>query len=103
MSREVSKNFENITRSCQENFEKMKSKVWRNFLDKKKSKLKRNSPFVPKRASLSRLPIASYLSLVYIRVTVRAICEEIIFVDASSGRVPFTHRNGSHQQQCYQS
>ncbi len=35
MSREVSKNFENITKNFEENFEKTKSKFWRNFLEKK--------------------------------------------------------------------
>ncbi len=92
MFEEVLKNFENITRNFEENFEKIKSKFWRNFLDKKgiKSKLIRNSPFAPNRASLSRLPIASYLSLVYIRATARAIREETIFVDASSGRLPIS-------------
>ncbi len=90
MSGEVSKNFENITRNFVENFEKTKSKFWWNFLDKKsiKSKLIQNSPFAPNRASLSRLPIASYLILVYIRTTAQAICEEKIFVYASSGRLP---------------
>ncbi len=46
MSREVSKNFDNITRNFEENFEKMKSKFWRNFLDKKciKSKLVPSPP-----------------------------------------------------------
>ncbi len=53
-----------------------------------KSKLIRNFPFAPKRASLLHLPITSYLSLVYIRATARAIREETIFVDASSGRLP---------------
>ncbi len=32
---EVSKHFENITRNFEENFEKTKSKFWRNILDKK--------------------------------------------------------------------
>ncbi len=61
MSGEVSKNFENITRNFEENFEKTKSKFWRNFLDKEcmKSKLTHNSPFAPNRASLSRLPIVA--------------------------------------------
>ncbi len=90
MSRKVSKNFENITKYFEENFEKMKSKFWRNFLDKKciKSNLIRNSPFATKRASPSRLPTASYLSLIYFRVTARAMHEATIFVDASSGRLP---------------
>ncbi len=90
-SGEVSKNFENITRNFEENFEKTKSKFWKNFLGKKmyfKSKLIPNSPFAPNRASLSRLPIASYLTLVYIRATARAIREETIFADSSSGRLP---------------
>ncbi len=89
MSGEVSKNFENIIRSCEENFEKMKSKFWRNFCIKKciKSKLVCNFPFTPNRISLLRLPIASYLSLLYIRATARAICEETIFVDASGSRL----------------
>ncbi len=91
-----------ITRSLEENFEKTKSKFWRNFLDKKciKFKLIRNAPFAPNRASLSHQPIASYWSLVYIRATARAICEETNFVDASSGCLPITHGNGSHQQRC---
>ncbi len=62
-----------------------------------KFKLIRNSLFAPKRDSHSRLLSASYLSLVYFRATARVIREETIFVDASSGRLPFTHRNGSHQ------
>ncbi len=33
MSGEVSKNFENIARNFEENFEKTKNKFWRNFLD----------------------------------------------------------------------
>ncbi len=53
-----------------------------------KSKLIRNFPFAPTRASLSHLPIASYLSLVYIRATEQAIREETIFVYASCGRLP---------------
>ncbi len=35
MTVEVSKNFENITRNFEENFEKTKSKFWRNFCIKK--------------------------------------------------------------------
>ncbi len=83
-------NFKNITRKVEENFEKTKSKFWRNFVDKKyiKSKLIRNTPFTPNRASLSHLPIASYLNLIYIRATAWAIREETIFVDAGSGRLP---------------
>ncbi len=71
-----------ILKNWQVNFEEI-------FWIKKciKSKLVRNSLFAPNRASLSRLPIASHLSLVYIRPTARAICEETIFVDASSGRL----------------
>ncbi len=47
------------------------------------------TPLLPQnRALLLRLPIASYLSLIYITATAQAICEEIIFVDASSGRLP---------------
>ncbi len=90
MPGEVLKNFENITRNFEENFEKKKkSKFWKIFWIKKciKSKLIGNSPFIPNRASLSRLRIASYLCLVYIRATARAICEETIFVDAGSGRL----------------
>ncbi len=51
------------------NFEKMKNKFWKNFLDKKCIKSKRicNSTFAPNKSSLSRLSIASYMSLVYIR------------------------------------
>ncbi len=89
MSGEVSKIFENITR----NFEEIKKKQKLNFeifWIKKcfKSKLLRNPPLATNRASLSRLSIASYLSLVYIRAIARAIREETIFVDASSGRSP---------------
>ncbi len=89
MSGEVSKNFENIMRNSEENFEKLKVNFKEIFRIKKciKSKLIRNSPFAPNRASLSRLPIASYLSLVYIRGTAQVICEETIFVNASSGRL----------------
>ncbi len=57
MSEEISKNFENITKNLEENVEK------------------------------TNPPIVSYLSLVYIRATPRAIREETIFVDASSGRL----------------
>ncbi len=85
MSWEVSKNFENITRNSEENVEKTKSKFWRKCI---KCKLIRNSPFASNRASLSRLPITSYLSLVYIRATAQAIREETIFVGASSGHLP---------------
>ncbi len=53
-----------------------------------KSKLIRNSSLAPNMASFSRLPIASYLSLVYIRGNARAIRKETIFVDASSGLLP---------------
>ncbi len=35
MSREVSKNFENISKNFEESFEKMKNEFWRNFLEKK--------------------------------------------------------------------
>ncbi len=35
MSGEVSRNFENITKNFEENFEKVKNKSGRNFLDKK--------------------------------------------------------------------
>ncbi len=53
MSGEVSKNFEEI------------------FWIKKyiKSKLIRNLPSAPNKASLSHLPIVSYSSLIYIRAT----------------------------------
>ncbi len=90
MSEEFSKNFENITRNFEKNFEKMKSKFWRHFLDKKciMFQLIRNSPFAPNRSSLLRLLIVSYLSLVYIRATARAISKETIFVDDSGGRLP---------------
>ncbi len=90
MFKEVSRNFENISRNFEENFENIKSKFWRNFLDKKymKSKLMRNSPIASNRASLSRQPIVSYLSFVCIRVTRGAIREETIFIDTSSGRLP---------------
>ncbi len=53
-----------------------------------KSKLICDSPFAPNSASLSHLPIASYLSLVYIRAAARIIREETIFVDASRGCLP---------------
>ncbi len=76
---------------------KNESKFWRNFLDKKciKSRLIRNSLFAPNRAFLSHLPNTSYLNRIYIRAinriyiraNARAIREEIIFVDASSGRL----------------
>ncbi len=85
MSEEVSKNFLNITRNFEGNFEKMKSNFEEIFWIKKciKSKLIRNSPFPSKRASLLRLNR-------YIRATTRVIREKTIFVDASSGRLP-TH------------
>ncbi len=44
------------------------------------------------------------LSLVYIRVTALAICEETIFVDASSGRLLiYTQKWWSPVTVCYQS
>ncbi len=90
MSGEVSKNFENITRNFEENFEKNKVKFEETFWIKEciKSRLLLNSPIASNRASLSCLPITSFLSLVYIRATARAIREETSFVDASSGRLP---------------
>ncbi len=92
--KEVLKNFENITRNFQENFEKTKSKFWRNFLDKKNvsnlSSYSTPPSLAPNRASFSRLPIANYLILVYIRAIARAICEETIFLDAGSGRLPIS-------------
>ncbi len=58
-------------------------------MDKKciKSKLIPTPPFFPNRASHSRLPLVSYLSLVYIKASARTIHDETIFVVASNGRL----------------
>ncbi len=58
----VLKNFENITQNFEENFEKTKSKFW--IKKSMMSELMRSSPVAPNGASLLRLPITSYLSLV---------------------------------------
>ncbi len=78
-----------VSKKLYEKHEIILRKFWNN-LEKLsiKSKFIRNSSFVPNRASLLRVQIANYLSLVYIRATARAIHEETIFVDASNGRLP---------------